>query len=72
MTTETAKPLRILRLRPLLEKTGYTKSTQQREERAGRFPKRIKIGPNASGWLEHEVDDWIASRVAASRQGTSA
>jgi len=33
-----------------------------------RFPKRIKIGIRAVGWIESEVQKWVAMRIAASRQ----
>jgi prophage regulatory protein len=32
-----------------------------------RFPQRIKIGNRAVGWLESEVQAWLASRVQSSR-----
>jgi prophage regulatory protein len=32
-----------------------------------RFPKRIKIGIRAVGWLESEVQMWVSRRIAASR-----
>jgi prophage regulatory protein len=32
-----------------------------------RFPKRIKIGIRAVGWIEGEVQLWVAKRIAASR-----
>lgn len=35
----------------------------------GKFPKPIKLGPRASGWLESEVNAWVAQRVADSRRG---
>lgn len=35
----------------------------------GKFPKPIKLGPRASGWLESEINAWLAERVAASRSG---
>lgn len=31
------------------------------------FPKPIKLGGGAIGWLTHEVDDWLERRVEASR-----
>lgn len=34
-----------------------------RLEKAGRFPRRMKLGPNSVGWLESEIDEWIASRL---------
>ena len=35
-----------------------------RMERAGTFPKRIKLGPNRVGWSLHEVLKWIEARKA--------
>jgi prophage regulatory protein len=35
----------------------------------GKFPKPIKLGPRASGWLEREIIAWLAQRVAESRGG---
>jgi predicted DNA-binding transcriptional regulator AlpA len=32
-------------------------------ERRGDFPSRIQVSPQAVGWLESEVDHWIASRA---------
>ncbi len=37
---------------------------------AGVFPRPVKIGVRASAWIIEEVDGWMASRVAASRQST--
>jgi len=31
------------------------------------FPKPIFLGARAVGWLESEIDAWIAERVKASR-----
>jgi prophage regulatory protein len=36
----------------------------------GTFPRQIHLGPRSVGWLEHEVNAWIAERVAESRQGS--
>ena len=35
-----------------------------RLEKAGKFPKRIQLGPDAVGWIEAEVDEWIAGRIS--------
>ncbi|WP_047238395.1 helix-turn-helix transcriptional regulator [Chromobacterium subtsugae] len=34
------------------------------------FPKQIQLGARAGavGWLEHEIDAWLESRIAASRE----
>lgn len=31
-------------------------------ERAGKFPKRRRIGANRIGYLRHEVEQWLATR----------
>jgi prophage regulatory protein len=36
-----------------------------RLERAGTFPKRVKISQRRFGWVELEIDRWLAQRVAA-------
>lgn len=33
-----------------------------RMEKAGAFPKRIKLGPHRVGWSLHEVLEWIEDR----------
>jgi len=33
----------------------------------GKFPKPIKLGARASGWIESEIDFWLAERIANSR-----
>lgn len=35
-----------------------------RLEKSGRFPKRIHLGEASVGWLEHEIDSWLAERIA--------
>lgn len=33
-----------------------------RMEKAGKFPRRIRLGPNRVGWSYLEIQDWIATR----------
>ncbi|MBN8906262.1 MAG: AlpA family phage regulatory protein [Rhodospirillales bacterium] len=35
-----------------------------RKEKAGTFPKRVKISDSRHAWVESEIDEWIAQRVA--------
>lgn len=56
--------MKILRRCAVVSKTGYSAPTIDRLEKAGQFPKRVQLGPNSVGWLEHEIDAWIESRVA--------
>jgi prophage regulatory protein len=49
---------------------GITLSKCQlwRLEKVGKFPKRVAVSAARHAWLSHEIDDWIASRVAAREQ----
>jgi prophage regulatory protein len=40
-------------------------ATIWRWEKAGKFPKRIKIGPNSVGWLKSEIDEWLQNLAEA-------
>jgi prophage regulatory protein len=42
----------------------FSSSHRRRMEHAGHFPRRVKLGPCRVGWVESEVNDWIAARVA--------
>jgi prophage regulatory protein len=45
--------------------TGLRRSTIYRMQASGQFPQRIKIGARAVGWIEREVQEWLAKRVGA-------
>jgi prophage regulatory protein len=56
-------PRKVIRLQTLLDRLdNIAYSTLNRWECAGKFPKRIVLGPNSVGWYEDEVDDWLANR----------
>ena len=55
---------RIVRLPEVETKTGYKHSTIYRRISEGTFPAPIRLGPKAVGWLQEELDSWIADRVA--------
>ena len=44
---------------------GWSRTHIIRLERAGRFPKRVRIGANAFGYVESEIDAHIAKLAAA-------
>ena len=52
---------RFLRFREVQTVTGLSKSTIRRQERAGLFPRRRRIGVRVVGWLESEVAAWMQS-----------
>jgi prophage regulatory protein len=60
--------LQILRLPQVLQVTGLCRSMIYQLEAANRFPRRIRIGSRAVGWLHSEVQDWLDSQVQLSRR----
>ncbi len=55
---------KILR-RPAVETiTGLSRSTIYQNMQTGKFPKPIRLGAKAVGWLESEVHQWIEARTA--------
>lgn len=50
---------------------GYSKVQLWRLEKRGEFPKRVQLGRGRHGWVEQEIDDWIAARIMA-RDGSEA
>jgi prophage regulatory protein len=55
---------KVLRREAVEAKTGHSTSTIYEKMAAGEFPKPIKLGARAVGWLEEEIDSYISERVA--------
>ena len=55
--------MRILSKRQLKELVLYSPQHIARMEKAGRFPRRVVLGPNRVGWVEDEVLDWLRTRM---------
>ncbi len=51
--------MKILRLPKVKDMTGLSRSTIYSRILKGTFPKQIKLGGRASGWLESSIDKWI-------------
>ena len=58
----------ILRLPTVKARTGLSRSTIYLRVAEGDFPKPISLGARAVGWLESEVDRWIADRIESTRR----
>lgn len=56
--------MRLLSKKQVREKVLYSSVHIARLEAAGSFPKRIRLGQGRVGWLEEEIDNWIAARLA--------
>ena len=55
--------LSLIRLPDVCRATGLCRSMIYQLEAAQRFPRRVKIGERAVGWVEGEVQLWISNRV---------
>jgi prophage regulatory protein len=59
--------LQILRLPQVCKVTGLGRSMIYQLEAEQRFPHRVRIGLRAVGWVESEVQAWLANRIERSR-----
>jgi len=57
--------VRLLRLPDVMRITGLRRSSIYDMVRAGTFPQAIPLTKVARAWSEAEVQEWIASRIAA-------
>ncbi len=68
--TDMQKPnQKILRRRSVEAMTGLRRSTLYAYIAAGTFPRPVKLGERSVGWVEAEVEEWIAQAVA--RRGSA-
>jgi prophage regulatory protein len=58
----------ILRLPSVKARTGISRSTIYLRVAEGSFPAPVSLGGRAVGWIEAEVNDWLAKRIEASRK----
>jgi len=61
----------VIRLPEVLRRIGISRSKLYADVKSGEFPSPISLGARAVGWLDTDVDGWIASRVEAARSGMS-
>jgi prophage regulatory protein len=52
---------RLLKLKEVVALTGKSVTCVYTDPS---FPRPVKIGSRSSAWVEHEINDWIRSRIA--------
>jgi prophage regulatory protein len=62
----------ILRLPAVKARTGLSRSTLYLYMGRGEFPRAISLGSHAVGWIESDVEAWIAQRIERSRAAQAA
>lgn len=58
-----AQSIRLISQREVQRLTGLSRSGIYAAEAAGTFPKRLKLG-TATRYVAHEVEAWVAERIA--------
>lgn len=57
----------MLRLPEVCSRTGLSRSSIYLRISKGEFPPPVSLGGRAVGWLEAEIEDWLAEKVTTSR-----
>ena len=58
----------ILRLPEVKMRTGLPRSTIYLRMSQGTFPLPVSLGTRSVGWVESEIEEWIAVRITQSRK----
>ena len=56
---------RIIRPEELVDRLGISRTTLWRLQKRGEFPPPLQLSPNAVGWSEAEITEWLESRPRA-------
>ncbi len=68
MAAQLQTALTILRRKQVEARTGLSRSTIYDRIKAGTFPAPISLGEKAVGWIESEVNGWLAAQIEKSRK----
>ena len=69
MANTNQEKLTILRRKQVEKRTGLSRSTIYLRIQAGSFPRPINLGACAVGWLENEIEAWLAARLEVRDKG---
>lgn len=56
-------PKQLIDKKELVKLVQYSSQHIARLEKAGTFPKRIRLGQNRVAWMLSEIEDWIDLRL---------
>ena len=63
MPTATLTPeTRVLSLKAVLNRVPVSRATRWCMEREGTFPKHVQVSINRIGWVEADIEKWIAEK----------
>jgi predicted DNA-binding transcriptional regulator AlpA len=58
---------RLLRIRDVAADLGVSERTINRLHSAGKFPPKVQISTNTTGWREADIERWKAEREPVQR-----
>lgn len=62
-----SRPIRLLRLPQVMEITSMRKTMIYALQARGDFPRGVKLASQSVRWVEEEVLEWLARRLASHR-----
>jgi prophage regulatory protein len=68
MTEQLKAAQAILRRKQVQARVPLSRSTIYQRVSDGTFPKPVKLGARAVGWVESEISDWLAQQIEQSRK----
>ena len=69
MAQQIHQALAVLRRKQVEARVGLRRSSLYQRIAEGTFPAPIKLGGRAVGWIEAEITQWLAHRVAEREEG---
>ena len=62
---------KFLKLPEVRARSAKSRSSIYQGVKDGTFPKPVKLGPRAVGWIESEIEDYLQACIDATRSGDS-
>lgn len=62
---------RILRLPEVMSRVGLHRASIYKHMAEGFFPHPVPLGARAVGWIESEIDAWLAARIRKRSESTT-
>ena len=66
-TIAPVSPLRVIRLPEVKQRTGISRSRIYRLMAEASVPLSCKLGERIIGWVEADIERWLAEKIASSR-----
>ena len=54
---------KFLRLPPVIERVGLSRSQTYKLIQQGEFPEPVKLGPKISVWIEEKLEAWMDAKI---------